>query len=132
MEAHRMDALIRELVERLNLNEQQAQGAVEVVMNFIRTQLPPELGTAVTSVLGGSGLSGLNTTGLLGPDGQLGIDDIARNLGGTGLLGPDGQLGIDDIARNLGGTGLLGPDGQLGIDDITRNLGGLLGGSDRR
>jgi hypothetical protein len=63
---------------------------IPIVLQFLQSKLPPEIGSLLGGLLGGQtgaqpGMPSGAQDSLLGSDGQLGIDDIARGLGG--LLG---------------------------------------------
>ena len=68
-----MDELIKQVVERTGISEQQARGAVETVLGFLKTRLPEPIAGQLDSLAGGAG-------GALG-----GIADKAGDvLGGLG------------------------------------------------
>jgi hypothetical protein len=49
-----MDELIKQVVERTGISEQQARGAVETVLGFVKTRLPAPLAGQLEGVLGGA------------------------------------------------------------------------------
>lgn len=50
-----MDELIKQVVERTGISEQQARGAVETVLGFLKTRLPEPIAGHLDSVVGGAG-----------------------------------------------------------------------------
>lgn len=69
-----MDELIKQVVERTGISEQQARGAVETVLGFIKTRLPESLAGQLDGLVGGaSGAAG----GIAGAAG-----DVLGGLGG--------------------------------------------------
>ncbi len=71
-----MDELIRQVVERTGISEQQARTAVETVLGFLKTRLPAPIAGHLDSFTGG-GASGEGSGG--------GLADQAGNvLGGLG------------------------------------------------
>ncbi|MBV9788099.1 MAG: hypothetical protein JOZ51_08000 [Chloroflexi bacterium] len=50
-----MDMLIKEITERTGISESQARDAVQMVANYIKTQLPEPIAAQVDSMLGGQG-----------------------------------------------------------------------------
>lgn len=70
-----MDLLIKEITERTGINESQARDAVQMVANYIKTQLPEPMAAQVDSILGGQGGQGGQD---LGDHAQ----QILGNLGG--------------------------------------------------
>lgn len=70
-----MDMLIKEITERTGISESQARDAVQMVVNYIKTQLPEPMAAQVDSVLGGQG----------GQGGQL-ADQAQQALGNLGGL----------------------------------------------
>lgn len=70
-----MDELIKQVVERTGISEQQARTAVETVVGFLKERLPAPIAGQVDGVLGGaSGAIG----GLAGKAG-----DVLGGLGGV-------------------------------------------------
>ena len=68
-----MDELVRQVVERTGISEQQARGAVETVLGFLKSRLPEPIAGQLDGVLGGA-------SGAIG-----GIADKAGDvLGGLG------------------------------------------------
>jgi hypothetical protein len=65
-----MDELIRTVVERTGISEEQARTAVETVIGFVKERLPEPIAGQVDSYLSGGGAGG----------GSLG--DVAGKLGG--------------------------------------------------
>jgi nucleoid DNA-binding protein len=49
------DMLIQQITERTGISDAQARQAVEMVATYIKTQLPPALGTQIDSLLDGQG-----------------------------------------------------------------------------
>jgi hypothetical protein len=70
-----MDMLIKEITERTGISESQARDAVQMVVNYIKTQLPEPMASQLDSVLGGQGRQG----------GQL-ADQAQQALGNLGGL----------------------------------------------
>ena len=69
-----MDELIKQVVERTGISEQQARGAVETVLGFIKTRLPEPLAGQLDGLVGGAtGAAG----GIAGAAG-----DVLGGLGG--------------------------------------------------
>ncbi len=50
-----MDELIKQVVERTGISEQQARGAVETVLGFLKTRLPGPIAGQLDGVVGGGG-----------------------------------------------------------------------------
>jgi hypothetical protein len=74
-----MDELIKSIAKKVGISEAQAKQAAEMVINFLKEQLPEPLASQVEGVLDGD-LSALGDLGDLG--------DIGDALGGLGgLLG---------------------------------------------
>ncbi|HEY0733356.1 MAG TPA: hypothetical protein VGD69_00495 [Herpetosiphonaceae bacterium] len=69
-----MEVLIQQITERTGISESQARDAVEMVANFIKTQLPEPMAAQVDSLLGGQGAQG----GQLADQAQ----QVLGNLGG--------------------------------------------------
>lgn len=69
-----MDLLIQQITERTGISESQARDAVQMVANYIKTQLPEPMAAQVDSLLGGQG----------GQGGQLAdqAQQVLGNLGG--------------------------------------------------
>ena len=73
-----MDELIKQVVERTGISEQQARGAVETVLGFLKGRLPEPLAGHLDSFLGGAaGAAGGAVSGLGGAAG-----DVLGGLGG--------------------------------------------------
>jgi hypothetical protein len=73
-----MDELIKQVVERTGISEQQARGAVETVLGFLKNRLPAPLAGQLDGVLGGAaGAAGGLAGGLAGQAG-----DVLGGLGG--------------------------------------------------
>ena len=70
-----MEMLIKEITERTGISESQARDAVQMVANFIKTQLPAPIAAQVDSILGGQGGQGGQD---LGDQAQ----QVLGNLGG--------------------------------------------------
>ena len=69
-----MDELIKQVVERTGISEQQARGAVETVLGFLKNRLPEPLSGQLDGLVGGaSGAAG----GLAGAAG-----DVLGGIGG--------------------------------------------------
>ena len=58
-----MDELVKLVSQKVGINEQQAQTAVTVVLDFLKQKLPPQYASQVDAVVSGktdlSGLGGL-------------------------------------------------------------------------
>lgn len=80
-----MDALVGEMIGKLNLSNEQAQGAVTMVIEFLRTRLPPEMGAALSGLMSGQGgvdaLSGMRGNPSGSTDTSGGIDDALKGAG---------------------------------------------------
>ena len=50
-----MDELTKHVVERTGISEQQARGAVETVLGFLKTRLPEPIAGQLDNVVGGAG-----------------------------------------------------------------------------
>ena len=50
-----MDELIKQVVERTGISEQQARGAVETVLGFLKTHLPEPIAGQLDGLVGGAG-----------------------------------------------------------------------------
>ena len=50
-----MDELIKQVVERTGISEQQARGAVETVVGFLKTRLPEPIAGQLDGLVGGAG-----------------------------------------------------------------------------
>jgi uncharacterized protein (DUF2267 family) len=66
-----MDELIKQVVQKAGVSEDQAQQAVETVLDFLKEKLPAPIATQIEAVLSGGEM----------PD----LGDIGKKLGG--LLG---------------------------------------------
>ena len=76
-----MDELIKQVVERTGISEQQARGAVDTVLGFIKGRLPEPLAGQLDGLVGGAaGAAG----GLAGAAGGLAgsAGDVLGGLGG--------------------------------------------------
>jgi len=51
-----MDEIIKEVVKKTGISEEQARGAVTTVINFLKEKLPAPIAGQIDSVLGGSGV----------------------------------------------------------------------------
>jgi hypothetical protein len=50
-----MDELIKQVVERTGISEQQARGAVETVLGFLKNRLPEPIAGQLDGLAGGAG-----------------------------------------------------------------------------
>ena len=50
-----MDELIKQVVERTGISEQQARGAVETVLGFLKARLPEPVAGQLDNIVGGAG-----------------------------------------------------------------------------
>lgn len=50
-----MDELIKQVVERTGISEQQARGAVETVLGFLKNRLPEPIAGQLDGLVGGAG-----------------------------------------------------------------------------
>jgi hypothetical protein len=50
-----MDELIKQVVERTGISEQQARGAVDTVLGFLKTRLPESIAGQLDGLVGGAG-----------------------------------------------------------------------------
>lgn len=74
-----MDELIKQVVERTGISEQQARGAVETVLGFIKGRLPEPLAGQLDGLVGGaSGAAG----GIAGAAGDM-LGGLGSMLGGN-------------------------------------------------
>jgi hypothetical protein len=74
-----MDELIRQVVERTGISEQQARGAVETVLGFVKNRLPEPLAGQLDGLVGGaSGAAG----GIAGAAGDV-LGGLGSMLGGN-------------------------------------------------
>ena len=74
-----MDELIKQVVERTGISEQQARGAVETVLGFIKNRLPEPLAGQLDGLVGGaSGAAG----GIAGAAGDM-LGGLGSMLGGN-------------------------------------------------
>ena len=53
-----MDQLIAQITQRTGISDEQARQAVEIAINFIKTKLPPALGSQLDSLLNSQGNAG--------------------------------------------------------------------------
>jgi hypothetical protein len=65
-----MDELIKQVSAKTGISEEQARGAVETVLGFLKTRLPAPLAGQIDNVIGG----GESSAG--------GLTDIAKKAGG--------------------------------------------------
>jgi hypothetical protein len=70
-----MDELIRQVVERTGISEDQARTAVQTVMGYLQNNLPAGISQQLGGLLGGGGASG-------GSGAQGGVGDLLGGLGG--------------------------------------------------
>lgn len=142
--------LIQVLMERLNLSQRQAEGAIEIITSYMQSHVPPQnrdqAGGLLSSLLGGGALAGLigNAGNLFGDnssrgvgradDGQFGVDDVVRGL--SGLMGGSDETARDPNVRSGAGSTRTNTTAQdddgFGLDDVVRGLGGLLDDNNRR
>ena len=76
-----MDELIRQVTERTGISEQQARGAVETVLGFLKNRLPEPLAGQLDGLVGGAaGAAG----GIAGAAGGIAgaAGDVLGGLGG--------------------------------------------------
>lgn len=74
-----MDELIKQVVERTGISEQQARGAVETVLGFIKGRLPEPLAGQLDGLVGGAtGAAG----GIAGAAGDV-LGGLGSMLGGN-------------------------------------------------
>jgi len=90
-----MDELISQVTQRTGISENQAQQAVQVVVNFLKGRLPGPLASQLDNFVGGQ--SGGANLGNIGGQG-------GANLGNLGNLGGQGQQAVDDLGGMLGGS----------------------------
>jgi hypothetical protein len=50
-----MDELIKQVTERTGISEQQARGAVDTVLGFLKTRLPEPIAGQLDGLVGGAG-----------------------------------------------------------------------------
>jgi hypothetical protein len=50
-----MDELIKQVVERTGISEQQARGAVDTVLGFLKTRLPEPIAGQLDGIVSGAG-----------------------------------------------------------------------------
>ena len=86
-----MDELIKQVQEKTGLPVDKAQGAIEVVVNFIADKLPEPIAGQVKGFLDDDGTGTGNGGDIAGGDDAGGLMDKAKDtLGGLGgLLGGD-------------------------------------------
>ncbi|MDX2141149.1 MAG: hypothetical protein SF123_23905 [Chloroflexota bacterium] len=78
--------LVEGITGRSGVSPDIAAMIIPIVLQFLQSKLPPEIGSLLGGLLGGqTGTTAGAQDSLLGSDGQLGMDDIARGIGG--LLG---------------------------------------------
>ncbi len=65
-----MDELIKMIVDKVGISEEQARQAVEMVMSFLKDKLPEPVAGQVDAVLGGEG-GGLDVQDLVGGLGKM-------------------------------------------------------------
>jgi hypothetical protein len=74
-----MDELIKQVVERTGISEQQARGAVDTVLGFLKGRLPEPLAGQLDGLVGGaSGAAG----GIAGAAGDV-LGGLGSMLGGN-------------------------------------------------
>lgn len=74
-----MDELIKQVTERTGISEQQARGAVETVLGFLKNKLPEPLAGQLDGLVGGaSGAAG----GIAGAAGDV-LGGLGSMLGGN-------------------------------------------------
>ena len=74
-----MDELIKQVVERTGISEQQARSAVDTVLGFLKTRLPEPIAGQLDGLVGGaSGAAG----GIAGAAGDL-LGGLGGMLGGN-------------------------------------------------
>lgn len=63
-----MEEIVQQVAARANISEEQAQQAVELVIDFLKKKLPAPIASQVDAVLGGTGSQGIagQLGGLLG------------------------------------------------------------------
>jgi hypothetical protein len=69
-----MDQLIKQVVERTGISEDQARTAVQTVLGFVKDRLPAPIASQVESVVGGGAGGGEGLAGKAG--------DVLGGLGG--------------------------------------------------
>lgn len=72
-----MDQLITQLTQEVGLTEDQARKSVEIVVGFVRSNLPPSVASQLDNILSSQGVQGIG--GITGQV-QGTVDDV---LGGT-------------------------------------------------
>lgn len=72
-----MDQLITQLTQEAGLTEDQARKSVEIVVGFVRSNLPPSVASQLDNILSRQGVQGIG--GITGPV-QGTVGDV---LGGT-------------------------------------------------
>lgn len=80
-----MDELIALVAKKTGLPKEQAKAAVKVVLDFIKTKLPPAISSQVDGLLNGAGGGAIGAVAEALEDGKLDANDAANLLGG--LLG---------------------------------------------
>jgi hypothetical protein len=79
-----MDDIVKQLVDKLNLDEGMAKQVLEVVLNAIKDKLPAPLAQQLDGLLDGNGLDLNDLGGLLGGNNKEGLGGIIGNiLGGS-------------------------------------------------
>lgn len=69
-----MEQLIRQVVERTGISEEQARGAVQTVLGFVKDRLPAPIASQIEGVIGGGQGAGGGVSGAAG--------DVLGGLGG--------------------------------------------------
>lgn len=64
-----MDELVNLVVERTGISEEQAQGAVDTVLDYLKDKLPAPIAGQIDGLIGGEGASGS-------------VEDITKGVGG--------------------------------------------------
>jgi hypothetical protein len=71
-----MDEIVALVVKKTGLPKETAQQVVKIVIDFVKTKLPPQFASQVDAILAGKGvMSALD-------DGKLDMNDAANLLGG--------------------------------------------------
>lgn len=83
------DELVRTIRERTGLDEGMAEQVVTVVVDYLRTQLPPEIAPMLAMVLGGDAAGPEGGAPATGESGAPAIPDVGGLLGG--MFGPRGS-----------------------------------------
>lgn len=67
-----MDEVIKLIQEKTGISEEQARGAAETVINFVKQRLPEPLASQIEGIVGGAGGAAPNPLGGLGELANLG------------------------------------------------------------